>query len=126
MNLDVIKNLPVQDLMKLQVAVNNRVEEVKLDAFTCLTHDESYTGFALKAGRVSRFVADKDKYTEILKENLGDKAYKIEPIALTVAETLVKAEFDNEDASSILGELKQTYGTKTANPSLVYTGVFDE
>ena len=125
MNLDKVNHLCVSDLMALQVAVNNRVEQVKSDAFNALLHDEPCEGFALKAGRVSRVIADMDKYTHILQKNLGDRAYKVTPIALTVAETLVKNQFDEEDACSILGELADTYGTKTSPPSLIYTGEFE-
>ena len=126
MNLDKVNHLCVSDLMALQVAVNNRVEQVKSDAFNALTHDEPCEGFALKAGRVTRVIVDRDKYTNILQDNLGDRAFKpLEPIALTVAETLVKNQFDEEDACSILGELADTYGTKTSPSSLIYTGEFE-
>jgi hypothetical protein len=126
MNLEKVKHLTTQDLMELQVAVNNEAELRKAAAFDALNHGEFVEGFALKEGKVSRVIADKEKYTALIGEYLGDKAYKVTPVALTVAESLIKAQFDTDDACSILGELKQTYGTKVNNPSLVYTGEFNE
>lgn len=116
MNID---NLTTAELMALQVEVNNRVEQIKEDAFTCLSNDESYPGFELKAGRVSRFIKDPESYERILDVCLGDKAYKVSYIPLTAAEKLIKDE-------DILNQLKTTYGTKTSNPSLIYTGEFNE
>ena len=125
MILEKVKLLTTQDLMALQVAVNNEAELRKADAFTALNHGEFVEGFALKEGKVSRVIVDTDKYAEIIRERLGDKAYKVTPVALTVAESLIKAQFDHEDACSILNELTQTYGTKVSKPSLVYTGFID-
>lgn len=116
MNLD---NLTTAELMALQVDVNNRVEQIKEDAFTCLSHDQPYPGFELKPGKVSRFIKDPESYEKLLDVCLGDQAYKVSYIPLTAAEKLIKDE-------DMLNQLKDTLGTRTSNASLVYTGEFNE
>jgi hypothetical protein len=123
MNLDAVNGLPLGELMKLRVAVNNRITEIEKDAWDCLQHGHPYKGFGMKEGKVSRCIESPKAYEHILLEVLDeDVVFTKTILPLTKAETLVKAQFDKEDAKDILGKLATTYGTKVSKPTMIYTG----
>lgn len=117
-----ISELSTAALYELRVQVNNEIADIEQTAQTCLDNGKEFPGFALKPGKVSRFIQDTESYEKLLNEHLGSLATKTSYIALTAAEKIVKEQYDEEDAEWLKGELAKTYGTKASNPTLVYTG----
>lgn len=125
-NLDAIKSLPLDDLMALRVAVNNEVAEIEKAAQTALESGESYPGFIMKPGKKSRCIENQSKYERVVKDALAHEAVETKVIALTNAEKLIKARYEDDELEDILAELKTTYGEKQAPAKLTYVGVNNE
>ncbi len=122
LNLDVIKNLPLEDLMELRVAVNNRVEEVLLTAKNALQNGEEYPGFKLQPGKKSRCIKNEAKYESVVKDALAHEAYKTQVISLSTAEKLIKERYEEDELEDILQDFNATLGEKISESKLVYTG----
>ena len=126
MKLELIERLSLSDLMALRVAVNNRVAQVEEDAHNCLIHGEDYPGYELSKPRQSRVIIDQAEFEAIIGDKLGDSSYKIVPLSMTAAESLIKKTYDDEGAKEILASLVPCYGTKLSTPKLTYVGVDNE
>ena len=121
-----IKNMAYADMLELRFQLNKAIEDIERVAFTALQAGEECTGFVLKAGRATRFIADTSKFTQILKNTFEDSYTSLctetKELPLTRIEKLVKSQFDSDDSSDILLELNDTLGIKQSDPKLTYTG----
>lgn len=110
-----IEDLSIDDLYKLRVVVNNRIEEIETKALSDLSQGNEVAGFKLAVGRMSRKWVDTDKVSALLNNHgfSNDDIYDIKMKGIPAIEKLVKG--TDVDLSSHIN-------VSNGKPSLVYTG----
>lgn len=119
---DKLVTLPLADLMQMRFIVAEEVAKREALANAAIAKGEKYAGYALSKPKSSRVIKFKKAYETIVRDHLGDKGFVTAVLPLTKVEEFIKKNFDEDDASGILGELAKTYGTKLSTPSLMYVG----
>ena len=121
-----ISELSIRQLMELRVQVNASIAAIEADAFDALSRGSVAKGYAMKAGKKSRYIENTKQYRKVLQDAFEDTfesaCMNHTIISLTAAEKLIKSSFDGNDAREIQELMADTLSTKTSASTLVYVG----